>query len=393
MSKKFIFKRLTILLVCFLSVILTFSLKAQTDSLYLKVRVFTHRNLYSIQVMSQNGSYSVLNNGNKITELNQNLGITLKAGQKKVMLSKLNAVIGNFDTLYFIANSDQSLIRIKPPKEERKYNDHLIIYAEKGELIVLNRVRLEHFVAGAVLSETGSKESIEFYKIQALISRTYAIRNMRKHETEQFHQCDQVHCQLYRGNCSHETILKAVEETRGQVIVDSSGLLISAAFHSNSGGETTNSEDVWSLPSSYLKAVNDSFSVTMPMAKWEKKIPKKEWLNYLREKYKYPVHDSVKKKEVLHFKQDKRKTTLGDSIPLKAIRNDFKLRSTYFDINTQGDQVIFKGKGFGHGVGLSQEGAINMAKKGYHYEDIIRFYYKNVRICPFDTSMIPRKKL
>jgi stage II sporulation protein D len=393
MIKQFIIKRLILILICLVSVMGTTRLLAQTDSVYLKVRIFTHRNLYAAQIQCINGSYAVFNNGNKITELNQNLGISLKAGGKKVMISKMNAVIGNFDTLYFIAGSEQTQIRIKAPKEERKYTDHLIVYADKGELIIINRVRLENFVAGAVLSETGSKESLEFYKIQALISRTYAIRNMRKHETEKYHQCDQVHCQLYRGVCTHPLILEAVKNTHGQVIVDSSGLLISAAFHSNSGGETTNSEDVWSLPSSYLKAVNDSFSVTMPMAKWEKKIPKKEWLNYLREKYKYPVHDSVKKKEVLHFKQDKRKTTLGDSIPLKAIRNDFKLRSTYFDINTQGDQVIFKGKGFGHGVGLSQEGAINMAKKGYHYEDIIRFYYKNVRICPFDTSMIPRKKM
>lgn len=375
-----------------LIILLNMPALAQDDSLYLNVRLFANRDLTSIQIQSADGSFKVLNGDKEVTILNKNIGLSIKSDHKKVRISKMDAVIGIYDTLRFVPVSENSLIRIKSQKEDRKYDDELKIYIVDGKLQIINYVELGHYIASAVLSETGSKESPEFYKIQALISRTYAVRNMRKHELEKYHLCDQVHCQLYRGHCTNETVLAAVKETHGQVIVDSTGALISAAFHSNSGGQTMNSEDVWSLAAPYLRAVEDSFSISMPMARWEKRIPKEKWLNYLKEKHKYPLNDTKKRNEALNFTQEKRKSLLGDSIPLKVIRSDFKLRSTYFNIVQDGDMLVFKGKGFGHGVGLSQEGAINMVKKGYHYEDIIKFYYYKVNICPFDSTMIPRKK-
>ena len=362
------------------------------DSTYLKVRVFSHRNLHSINLLPSQGKYAVVHNNKVVTEIGKNLPIQLKLSGKKIQLQKLNTTIGNFDTLNIIPAEPGALLRVRNGKEERKYTDNLIIYEAKGELCLVNQVELENFVAGAVLSEAGPGKSVEFYKIQCLISRTYAVRNMRKHEAEKYHQCDQVHCQLYRGACTNKDVLDAQLETHGMVIVDSAGMLISAAFHSNSGGMTTNSEDVWSLESSYLKSIHDTFSCTMPMAKWEKRISKKEWLNYLKTKYHFPVNDSNKRYQALNFKQLNRKKNLIDTIPLKTIRSDFNLKSTYFDIIPDGDMLIFKGKGYGHGVGLSQEGAINMVNKGYTFEEIIKFYYRNVGITQFDTSMIPRKK-
>ncbi len=376
----------------FIFLLITTGLNAGTDSVYIQVRILANRNLHSANIQSVKGIFTLKNQDQTVSELHPNLKINVKAGSKKVIISKMNVIIGQYDTLLFVPSDSNAVFRVTGSGDDRKYPDYLKVYVEKGELRLINRVRLDHLVAGAVLSETGSREVSEFYKVQALISRTYALRNIRKHEAEGFHQCDQVHCQLYRGLCQHPAILEAVEQTRGQVITDSSGNLINAAFHSNSGGETVNSEDVWSLPSTYLKAVNDSFSTKMPMAHWEKRISKADWLHYLKEKHRYPIQDSSRKKEALWFTQEKRKVYLGDSVPLKAIRNDFRLRSTFFSIQPDGNQVVFKGKGFGHGVGLSQEGAIAMVKKGYRYADILGFYYKGIRISTFDNSMIPRKK-
>ena len=67
-------------------------------------------------------------------------------------------------------------------------------------------------------------------------------------------------------------------------------------------------------------------------------------------------------------------------IPLKFIREDMKLRSTFFTINEEGNDVIFSGKGFGHGVGLCQEGAMRMAEKGYSYTKILNYYYSKVHL-------------
>ncbi len=175
----------------------------------------------------------------------------------------------------------------------------------------------------------------------------------------------------------------ASSRTMGEVIVDKDKKMISAAFHSNSGGQTVNSENIWTIPTSYLKSVNDSFSNDMKNSLWEKKMLKSDFVNYLKTSFNFPVEDSSKLDSVLNFKQTTRKVFLIDSIHLKFIRRDFYLKSTFFDIVEQGDTLIFKGRGYGHGVGLSQEGAIKMAKLGYKYHDIIKFYYKDVEIVNF----------
>ena len=67
-------------------------------------------------------------------------------------------------------------------------------------------------------------------------------------------------------------------------------------------------------------------------------------------------------------------------IPRRAMRTDLKLRSTQFQIEATSTEVVFKGRGFGHGVGLCQEGAMRMSQLGYTYKDIIHFYYTDVHL-------------
>jgi len=161
--------------------------------------------------------------------------------------------------------------------------------------------------------------------------------------------------------------------------------MIAAAFHTNSGGQTINSEDVWKIPTSYLKSVVDTFSLSMPYAQWEKKLQKKQWLDYLSKKYKYPINNPEKVKKATNFTQNERQVFFTDStIRLSLIRNDLGLKSTFFSVIDQGDTVLFKGKGYGHGVGISQQGAIRMAQLGYTFKDIIQFYYKDVEILNYE---------
>ena len=89
--------------------------------------------------------------------------------------------------------------------------------------------------------------------------------------------------------------------------------LIDAAFHSNSGGQTANSEDVWGTRTSYLKSVNDTFSLRMPNYKWERKMAIDDWLSYLKLKHKYPIDEPDAKEHALNFKQDTRKVYLEAS--------------------------------------------------------------------------------
>ena len=361
------------------------------DSITLDVRIMANWKLSSVIITPLHGHYSVIHQNTKITGLGEKSVLTVTVSGKKLKIKKSDGSLGTFDSLWVKAEGADDYIEVKGEKKTRKYDDHLLLTVLQGGIQIINRVDLENYVAGVMQGESADCRHPEYYKIQACISRTYALMNMRKHELDGFQQCDLVHCQVFRGHCTRPDILEAVNATRGLVIVDSAGALINAAFHCNSGGQTANSEDVWSKPAPYLKSV-DSFSDPMPNAVWKKRIPQETWLNYLKTKHHYPIFDTVKRAEALQYHQSSRKVYFGDTIPLKMIRNDMNLKSTYFDIVQDGKDLIFKGRGFGHGVGLSQEGALNMARFGFTFEQIISFYYKNVRIVKLDSNNLPKMK-
>ena len=103
----------------------------------------------------------------------------------------------------------------------------------------------------------------------------------------------------------------------------------------------------------------------------------------LENKYQYPVNNKEALYAAINFKQDIRHKFLVDwvyQIPLTEVRKDWGLKSTYFSINDNGDLLSFKGKGFGHGVGLSQEGAMRMIELGYDFLEVLRFYYTDVHL-------------
>jgi stage II sporulation protein D len=283
--------------------------------------------------------------------------------------------------------SGTGMFRIVPTGQKptgRIYQGELIIRNSGGRLRLLNRLDVEDYLPGVIEAEAGPGHEKEYYKVQAIISRTYALQNMRRHEAEGFNVCDQVHCQVYHG---HPRFVKegiaAVEETRDIVIVDDEINLITAAFHSNCGGHTVNAEHVWSKPLSYCVGRRDTFCLVMPHSNWEKTIPLNQWTSYLQSKH-YPQEDSLTASALAYFPPEKEIYFVDQStrIPLRTIRSDLKLRSAFFTVHQEGEHVRIIGQGFGHGVGLCQEGAMRMAQLGYSHKDIIRFYYREVHLVP-----------
>jgi stage II sporulation protein D len=185
-------------------------------------------------------------------------------------------------------------------------------------------------------------------------------------------------------------INRATIETRGQVILARDSTLIISAFHSNCGGETTSSEDVWLSEQTYLKGVRDPYCISSRNARWEKSISRNEWLTYLRKNgYKGASDDQI----AYSFVQLSRQTDFragSFSLPLRTIRTDLNLRSTFFSVADSGESVILKGRGYGHGVGLCQEGAMAMAAKGFNYLQIMDFYYTGIFVANIkDAVLIP----
>jgi stage II sporulation protein D len=127
--------------------------------------------------------------------------------------------------------------------------------------------------------------------------------------------------------------------------------------------------------------VLDPFSEGLRSAKWEKSITRVEWKQYLSKHCKSDI--SKLTDDQLLIRQDHRKKyfiLVSDSILLADIRIELALRSAFFSMEIQKDSILIHGKGYGHGVGMSQEGAMEMARQGYSCSDILRFYFYNVQI-------------
>ena len=362
------------------------AIKFSVSDEVLYIKIFSQLKVQSFTFSPEVGIYSVWSNGVEILNTSTIALVKFTYSNDSIEVKTFENTIGKFKHLKISSNDENRSFRMKlisPDKKPRFYQDNLILDTESGFLKCINEIELDNYIAGVVQAESGKRSYQEFYKVQAILARTFALSHIQKHATEGFSLCDHTHCQVYFGKSMEFEILKAVLETKNSVVVDDNLNLIEAAFHSNSGGETANSEDVWGSKLSYLRSVKDSFSVKMPNAKWERKMAKEDWLSYLKLKHNYPIQDSSALLLAITFKQDSRKQYLEANnikVPLKNVRTDLQLKSTFFTIIPFGDSLIFKGRGFGHGVGMCQEGAMRMAKLGYKHKEVINFYYQKTQL-------------
>lgn len=353
----------------------------------LDIGLFWNDEPREIVVQPGDGSYTLLGNGQEILQVKKETIVRLKVENGLIHLRTITADLGVFGEVEFRRNTWGSSLKIQRTDHDKKlheYHDEFVIKPFNGKLRIINHVYIENYVSGVVESEAGSKEPKEYYKVQSVICRTYALNNRRRHEAEGFQLCDKVHCQVYhRRSKSNPDIIQGTKETIGIVIVDSDINLITAAFYSNCGGFTCNSEDVWSGKLNYLRERLDLYCQAEPHAYWRKAVSKQEWINYLENKFRYPVSDSSALNVALDYCPDIRYHTLNDSIayvPFKTVRSDWKLKSAFFSIDQVQDSIVIEGRGYGHGVGLCQEGAMNMAKRGFTYDQILQYYYQNIHL-------------
>lgn len=334
----------------------------------------------------KSGSYDVIADNVVILKMTteQSADITESDGELHIFFDGKNYT--GYKKIRFVT-TDQGQFKVTPSGSKpsgRVYEENLIALPYNGRLQLINEVDIENYVSGVIEAESGKGQELEYYKVQAVISRTYALNNLTRHQSEGFQICDATHCQVFHGTPRVEAKARlATEETRDIVIVDHDINLITAAFHSNCGGHTLNAEAVWSKPVSYLIGRPDTYCLGMPHSNWEKTIAKKKWDEYLDNK-RHPLSDDTLKSEISFYPPEKTQyfTDSTVTIPTKVMREDFKLRSAFFTVQSVGDSVTFIGQGFGHAVGLCQEGAMNMAIQGKKYEDIVHFYYTDVHLIP-----------
>lgn len=378
-------------LVAFVSIISLSELFAGTE---VKIRIYSTKNVDKTVVTTDYGLYHLLAYSKKLELIDTVFDVFpldslrtfyFQKSGSMVNVKRGNIDIGTYSAVRLLSADPTKEFRINANRKGRVYQDDLQIRVYKNHLQLVNIVDMENYVAGVVESEGGHVNEVEFFKAQAVLARTFALKNINKHKEAGYNLKDDVTSQVYFSKCHYKNsdcIYEAVELTKDTLVVTENCAPILGVFHANSGGQTVGSDHAWYTAIEYLQPQQDSFSVGVGSYKWEKKISKKSFYDYLARSLKVS-NDIRLQKAILNFNQRSRKAYFvykGHRLKLTKIRTHYNLRSTFFTVVEEGDYVILKGRGYGHGVGMAQDGAIEMAKRGYSYKEILFFYYKGIEL-------------
>ncbi len=371
MNAKLIFFHLMIITVCV-------SLNGQV-----RVRIFANKPTSSAVFTVASGKYRLDFYGGTPFTISAGDPVILERYEGRIVVKTRNSRSFICDSLMLHGTTGKDIFSLRINNNapvRQKYSGDLKCNPDLGKLVFINICDVEQYIAGVIKAEGGDGKYIEYLKTQALLARTYMYKYFDRHTLDKYNLCDNTHCQAFNGITTDTMILRAAFDTKGLVVIYKDGTLINAAFHSNCGGETCSSEDVWLSGQPYLKKVNDPYCKGSRNARWTKIMLLKDWKAYLAASGYVSKNSDP---SVFNFSQF---TRLRDynvgsfSLPFRQIRDDLKLRSAFFSVIVKGDTVILKGRGYGHGVGLCQEGAMVMASKGFKFSDIIDFYFSDVII-------------
>ena len=348
-----------------------------------RVRLLAAEKPEFVFITAVNGTLEVLSGTKRLGLVTEGDQMLLAVYRGKVALRFLGKDGILVDSASIRGLSGYEIFRLSnslPQESSGLYSGRIDCFSDMESLLVINTTETESYVAGVVKAEGGNGKTLEYFKTQAVIARTYTYRNLNRHINDRYNLCDDVHCQSYAGIISDKLIEEAVTLTRDRVIVTPDSTLIISAFHSNCGGETASAESVWLSPLPYLISVKDPYCSGMRNYSWTRNIDVKGWIGALRSAG-YDAPEGKASDYIFNQPLRQENYRIGSfSMSLVSIRTALNLRSSWFSVTAMGDSLKLTGRGYGHGVGLCQEGAIAMAGKGLSYMEIINFYYPGVRI-------------
>lgn len=275
-----------------------------------------------------------------------------------------------------------SLIRV----DGRRYRGQIIVQQKESFLEIINELPLEEYLWGVIKAEISPDWPRACVLAFTIAARTYAFKKLQdpSSRTTGYHVSSEQDDQVYRGVEGEDSLSRQlVNETRGKILTYL-GEVIEAKYHACCGGYTASLEDVWGGKGyPYLVAKPDAFCSKSPYFSWEFKIEAEKLREILREKG--PILGRLYRIKLLEFDEGRRVKRLqikhqGGKRELtgKEFREAVgggNLRSTLFTVKRVGPDFVFEGRGWGHGVGLCQEGAKVMGERGYTYKEILEFYY------------------
>lgn len=286
--------------------------------------------------------------------------------------------------------SKQSIIEIG----KKQYRGGVILRSWRGQVQAINTVDLDQYVQGVIAAEMPASWPAEALAAQAIIARTYVVSKMNA--AAPYDTCASESCQVYGGIAAeHPRGNAAVERTAGQIVVYR-GKPAYTFFSSHSGGWTASALEVWNMKGlPYLPAQLDPFSQDGPKKEWLLRVPLSRVqeiaqkmgisVGKLQQIEMLQTTDSGRPQEIL-FVGDKGQAILSGHRASRFIRS---LGAGSSRVTLTGlDPLIVSGAGQGHGVGLSQYGALGMARQGQNFSQILQFYYPGTNL----SSLQPQKK-
>lgn len=274
-----------------------------------------------------------------------------------------------------------------------RYRGSLELRHKGAGLTAINIVPVDDYLLSVVPEEMPVDWPAEAIKAQSVAARSFALKNRGRHAADGYDLCTTTHCQLYKGIASEKTAsTAAVRATSGEVLTYN-GQPIEALFHTDSGGMTEASENVWGSYVPYLRAVKDTPTKTMPWTKTvstadleHKLAAKGHNIGKLRSVTLTPLTIGRAAKDRSDSGRVKAMTVTGTkgtaTLSGTAWRSLLGLKSTFFDAKLAKDKatVTFTGFGAGHGLGISQWGAKRLAEAGKSYAEILHHYYTGVTL-------------
>ena len=298
---------------------------------------------------------------------------------------------GSSSTFYAAGRGLKRLTVSAPAKisiNGKSYRGLLDFYPTEKGVLVVNELPVEEYLVGLINCEISSLWPVEAVKAQAVIARSYAIYQKDARRGARYHLESSVMDQVYNGaDIEDSRAARAVEETAGEVLTYSGGV-IQAFYHSNCGGHTEASLNVWGAELPYLQGVECRYCLSASSARWELKLPLKKIESFLKAAgYQASALSSIKAGVTNRNGrlQDLTISTSKGDFAISAV--NFRkavgysvIKSTNFSVRMRGDELLFSGFGNGHGVGLCQWGSKERAGDGFNYREILSYYYPGVRI-------------
>jgi len=386
-------------------------LREESTSTYIRVpfvRVLVEENIEQISVAADDAfAIECLHGENQAVYYSgQPVTIRVRNSLLSVYDRQGNPIEEDLDEVNLIPRGHGNRLRMG----NKRYRGILKTMPYGMSLRMVNIIYMEDYLKGVVPPEIGprTEDELEAVKAQAVAARTYAMAHLGQYGAEPFDMKSSIIDQVYEGvNVEYALVNTAIENTAGTVVTYEDDF-ITAYYHSTSGGTTDDVDDVWDKKEvPYLKSVNDGTAGSWSKYWTWREVFTEEQLRGRIEQYlasdrgrdlrigrirDVVIHERtaggriarltvVTDQDSYNFHKDRIRWVIG-----RTSNPDLILPSARFDVTLDRDQqgnvrtIVFNGRGYGHGVGMCQTGAIGHARDGWTFDRILKHYYTGVDV-------------